>query len=177
MSKKIYLIRHCQATGQPATAELTEVGLKQAEALAKRLNEAGIQRIISSPYRRAIQSIEPFAFQQKIVIETDERLIERKLCEGHLPDWFEKLQETFIDLDLKLTGGESSREAMARGVALIQELIDESVPVAVVTHGNLLALILKHYQDEVDFDFWKNLQNPDIWLLELASENVQIKRL
>lgn len=35
MNKTIYLIRHCQATGQAPDAQLTGIGNKQAEDLAE----------------------------------------------------------------------------------------------------------------------------------------------
>lgn len=53
----LYIIRH----GDPdyATDSLTPRGVQQAEAVAKRLADAGIDRIFSSPMGRARQTAEP----------------------------------------------------------------------------------------------------------------------
>lgn len=111
---KIYIIRHCAASGQAPEAELTETGMAQAIELSGFLNELGIERIVSSPYARAVQSIAPLAEALAVEIETDERLKERVLSSGSLPDWFERLKSTFDDHELALEGGESSRQALDR---------------------------------------------------------------
>src|SRR3954453_2868357 len=43
----IYLVRHCQSTGQAPDAPLTDLGRQQARRLADALDELGIERIIS----------------------------------------------------------------------------------------------------------------------------------
>ena len=177
VGKKIYLIRHCEATGQAPEAELTGRGKGQAEELAEHLKDESITRIISSPYLRAIQSIAPFSALKEIEIETDDRLVERKLSEGDLPDWLQKLENSFEDLDLKFNGGESSNEAMKRATQVINNISEDEDNIAtVVTHGNLLTLILKHFNDEIGFEHWKNLRNPHVWLLDFSDKVVQIKQ-
>ena len=59
--KKIYLIRHCKATGQEPSAELTNEGKEKALELIPLLYKLNIDHIISSPYKRAIQTITPFS--------------------------------------------------------------------------------------------------------------------
>ncbi|SCM04647.1 Uncharacterized protein BC88300_04146 [Bacillus cytotoxicus] len=61
--KKLIVIRHCSATGKSRDAMLTIEGEKQASALAEFLMTSRLQidSIISSPFKRAIQSITPFA--------------------------------------------------------------------------------------------------------------------
>ena len=61
MNQVLYLVRHCQATGQEPDAPLTELGKQQAIALADWLSEVPIGRIISSPFIRAYQSAIPLS--------------------------------------------------------------------------------------------------------------------
>ncbi len=117
MQKTLYIVRHCQAVGQEANAPLTSEGNLQAIALANLLFGFGIERVISSPFIRAYQSIAPLAERLGLSIEIDNRLTERVLCATLLDDWRERLAESFTNLDLYLDGGESSRGAMARGIA------------------------------------------------------------
>ncbi len=116
----LYLVRHCQATGQEPDAPLTPLGESQAEALADLLAPLGIGRILSSPFHRARASITPLAMRLGVPIETDDRLIERVLCEAPLVDWRVHLEKSFDDFDYCLAGGESSRAATARAVAAIK---------------------------------------------------------
>ncbi|MCL6445339.1 MAG: histidine phosphatase family protein, partial [Alicyclobacillus sp.] len=164
--KNIYLIRHCQAEGQAADALLTDEGRKQAQNLAEFLRGREVEHIVSSPFVRAISTIQPFAEHVGIAIETDVRLAERVLSSINLPDWKRCLSATFDDLDLVYEGGESSRDAMNRGVAVVKELLKSAYRNSVVvTHGNLLALILKYFDDRVGFGQWQELTNPDVFLL------------
>ncbi|WP_404349363.1 histidine phosphatase family protein [Sutcliffiella horikoshii] len=171
MSKNIYIVRHCEAEGQPAEAQLTGKGFKQAGELAKFFSNTPIDRIISSPFLRAIQSIEPLSKETNSSIEVDERLAERTLSCVDLPDWLEKLKETYDDLELKYEGGESSREARDRIVSVVEEAFksDEENTI-IVTHGNIMSLLIRHYQPSFGFEDWKNLRNPDVFLLREERE-------
>lgn len=167
MSKNIYIVRHCQAEGQPAESQLTEEGFKQAEELAVFFSHIPVDRIVSSPFLRAIQTVEPLSKESNTNIEVDERLVERTLSSVDLPDWMEKLEATYGDLDLKFEGGESSREAMDRIVSVIEEALEsDGENIIIVTHGNIMSLLLKNYQESFGFEGWKNLRNPDVFLLK-----------
>ena len=39
--------------------------------------------------------------------------------------------------------------------------------VAVDTHGNLMALILKFFDEQIDYADWVNLQNPDVYRVQI----------
>ncbi|MEW9052930.1 MAG: histidine phosphatase family protein [Neobacillus sp.] len=176
--KQIYLIRHCQADGQEPEAVLTEEGIKQALNLSEYLTSLNIDRIISSPYTRTIQSIQPFAERINVKIELDQRLTERVLSNENLPDWFEKLQLTFVDLDMRLAGGETSREAMKRIVSVVKEVLHaDALNTVIVTHGNLLSLLLMHVDHNYGFEDWKKLSNPDVFLLKKESSQILIDQI
>lgn len=176
--KKVYLIRHCEAEGQPSEAPLTENGFKQANHLSDLFSEVPIDRIISSPYMRAVQSIEPLAKRINIEIETNEQLTERIVSTNNLPDWFDKLRATFDDLELKFEGGESSNEAMKRIVEVVENVFDSAPQnTIIVTHGNLLSLLLKHYNNNFGFEDWQRLRNPDVFFLKKENNRVTFERL
>lgn len=175
--KTLYVVRHCKAEGQEADAPLTPGGVAQSHGLADSLATANIERIISSPYVRATQSIAPLAWRLNLAVELDMRLAERVLCAGSRPDWQECLHASFLDLDLSLEGGESSRQAMQRAVAVVTELQRHSAQTTLlVTHGNLMALLLKHFDDSIGFAEWCALSNPDVYRVVLA-QPVSIQRL
>jgi 2,3-bisphosphoglycerate-dependent phosphoglycerate mutase len=172
MNRVVYLVRHCQATGQEADAPLTELGQLQAFGLSERLSKASISRIISSPFARAYQSILPLSRSLSLTIELDARLTERVLSLIPIDDWRERLAQTFIDLDLCVEGGESSRAAMMRGIAVVNQAMQQATgPVVLVTHGNLMTLMLKHFNEQVGFAEWASLRNPDVYCISFNSED------
>ena len=165
------LIRHCHSSGQDPGAVLTEIGQKQAEALARFLSDYPIDMIVSSSYARARQSIEPFAANVGLPVHLDNRLIERTLSGSPIDNWREVVRDSFGDLELRIPGGESAREVLDRGWAAITELIDggHQLPIA-VTHGNLLSLILNSLDPNFGYAGWESLSNPDVFALKEADD-------
>lgn len=165
---EIVLVRHAAASGQDAQAPLTAEGHAQAVQLAEALRQLDIERVVSSPFLRAIQSVEPFARGAGLLVETDQRLCERVLSARSLPDWREHLRRSFADLDYRLEDGESSRAAQSRAVAALLEAAAGGKRCVLVTHGNLLALLLKWVDDQVGYEFWSGLSNPDLFVVDVG---------
>jgi 2,3-bisphosphoglycerate-dependent phosphoglycerate mutase len=177
LSKTLYIVRHCKAAGQQPDAPLTPEGVAQAAQLADRLADLPIQRIVSSTFLRATQSIAPLAERLGLPIATDDRLAERVLSTVDLPDWLAALQAAFDDLDLCFEGGESSRTAMQRGVAaLCESELHPADTILLVTHGNLMTLLLKHFDPRIGFAEWQRLTNPDVYRVVLGPERAEIAR-
>ncbi|WP_249871813.1 histidine phosphatase family protein [Oceanobacillus saliphilus] len=173
--KKIYFVRHCSADGQHKDAPLTKMGIQQAVELATFFEKEQVtfDLILTSPYLRAIESIKPYTQLTGIPIEYDERLKERILSEDPVEDWMEALEKSFMDYSFSLHGGESARDVMARANEVIHEITrDASINnVIIVSHGNLLSHLFNQYDNSFGFEQWKELRNPDIYLLQLDSDN------
>ncbi|MBE3644265.1 histidine phosphatase family protein [Bacillus cereus] len=177
--KKIIVIRHCSATGQERDAELTTDGKNQANTLATFLleNQLQIDHIVSSPFVRAIDSIRPYALQANLSIQEDERLTERILSDVPMDDWMQKLESTFTNIDIAFSGGESTKQAMDRSISLIEDVLKlDYTTTLLVTHGNLLTLILRHFDHTIGFNEWRTLTNPDMYEITI-DEQYALKRL
>lgn len=172
------LIRHCAATGQEPSAPLTSAGESQAVKLAETLKNFPITRIVSSPYTRAIETITPFAQFHKIEVEQENRLMERVLSSENLSDWMEKLEMSFNTPSLAFEGGESGMEATSRIVAVLDELtVGSDDCIAIVSHGNLSALLLRHISSEFGFEEWKSMRNPEVFVVEWTKDSKRFHKL
>lgn len=167
LGRRLLLVRHCQSSGQLPEDPLTEVGLQQAESLAEFLADKHVDFVVTSAFKRARQTIEPFAAAAGLTAGVDIRLNERRLSDGPIENWREVIRDSFIDLDMRAPGGESGREVLERAWACLNDLLNggHNLPLA-VTHGNLLSLVL----NSVDPAFggyagWESLSNPDVYLL------------
>lgn len=177
--KNIYIVRHCQASGQEADAILTDEGNTQAEHLREFFSEIELDRILSSPFTRAVQTVELIANEKKISIEPEPRLAERVLSMEQLPDWLDKLKKTFDDPKLAFTGGESSYQASQRMHAVLEQvLMEEGNSILLSTHGNAMSLLLRQFDSTFGFEQWRTLTNPDVYLLNVPPAGVPLlKRL
>jgi 2,3-bisphosphoglycerate-dependent phosphoglycerate mutase len=176
--KTFYVVRHCAASGQEAEAILTEDGMKQASGLADFLSPFNIDHIISSPFARAIKSIEPLAQRLQLEIHSDVRLIERKL--GVLPhaDWLQCLEETFNDLSLTFPNGECSNDIITRASSVLDDpSLSGFNNIVIVTHGNFMSLLLRIFDATFGFEQWRSLTNPDVYKLEHNSSSSSLNRI
>jgi len=173
----LLLIRHCATSGQASDAPLTDEGARQAVQLAGTLRDAPIDAIVSSPYARAVASVAPLAARLGLEIGTDDRLRERVLSPEPLDDWQDHLQRSFDDPDYAVPGGESLAEAQARGLAAIAAAGAFRLP-AVVSHGNLIAAVLRSVDPAFGFEAWRDLRNPDVFLVTMqAAVPVEYRRM
>ncbi|RKQ38005.1 histidine phosphatase family protein [Oceanobacillus halophilus] len=179
--KKIYFVRHCSAYGQHIDSPLTETGITQAKQLSQffKQQNISIDKIISSPYLRAIETIKPYAEEHNISISIDQRLKERILSEEPLDDWLDVLEHSFQDPDYKLPGGESASEVSTRANQVVTSVLeDDSITnTIIVSHGNLLAIVFKMFDSNYGFEQWKELRNPDVFLLKHEKNNVSLNRI
>jgi 2,3-bisphosphoglycerate-dependent phosphoglycerate mutase len=167
--KHVYVVRHCKAAGQEPAAPLTAAGVLQAVELAEFLADKQIEYIVSSPFERACRTIAPLADQLGVAVVLDDRLTERVLSGTNHPNWRDMLRKTYDDLDLCYEGGETGSAAMNRVTSVVMEILHSRYNNAVIiSHGNLISLLLKHYDHRVGFEEWEAMSNPDVYHLSLS---------
>jgi 2,3-bisphosphoglycerate-dependent phosphoglycerate mutase len=172
-----YLVRHAHAEWEPdENRSISTRGQVDAIRAAEVLSSYEITRIYSSPFRRAKQTITPLADRLNLPIHIEPDLRERKLSEHQVGEFFQAVEMTWRDPSFHHPGGESNTTAQQRGVAVIlrSQAQHPDEHVALSTHGNLLALVLQHFEPSIDYDFWKNLTMPDIYRLNLGEEGEEM---
>ena len=165
-ARTLILVRHCEAASQHPDSVLTEVGVGQAQRLSDFLAGYPVDFIATSCYARARQSIEPYARNAGLSIHQDARLNERILSPEPIPNWKQLIRHSFDDPHLHVPGGESAIGVLCRARAALDDILDEEhgLPL-VVTHGNVMALLLHSVDASFGYQGWKSLTNPDIWIL------------
>lgn len=171
MNNTYYFIRHAHSNYTPdeINRPLSDKGqesLAQLEFLA----DKPITAIYSSPYQRAIQTVEPLAQSLKLSIQTDKRLVERKLSSQVITDQdFEKrLRRLWSQPTFSLVDGESNQQAQQRALALLHELESkhQNEEIIISSHGNLICILLSAFDSRIDYDFWHSLSMPDVLVLD-----------
>ena len=106
-------------------------------------------------------------------VQVDPRLNERILSPFPIVNWREVVRDSFADLDLRAPGGESANDVLGRAWPALNERLrgPHHLPV-VVTHGNLLALILHSIDLGFGYAGWEKLSNPDVYRVEVGGDDV-----
>jgi broad specificity phosphatase PhoE len=145
-----------QYLGQRLHASLTERGRRDAEALAERLATVHIDRIISSPLGRAVETALIIASRSDAPVETNEHLTEldygawEGLTVEEIDERFpgERAEYSANPAFARVGGGETGLDVAARLSRFIDELLDWSVEqergqtVMLVGHSSLNRIFL-----------------------------------
>ena len=172
---RVLLIRHAESQPDPKLPEserpLSPPGHLQAEGLVRPLEEHGVEVLYSSPFRRAIDTIKPFARAAGLPISIKTSLRERKLTSGFHPGWKQLIRKAWDDLEFKLPGGESGRECQARMRARVDSLAVQNPgrTIVVASHGNAIALYLNSLDNTFGWEAWAAMKNPDVFCVEYRS--------
>lgn len=170
----IYFVRHAHSTystdeiGRPLSLK----GFSDAKLVSDLLIDHHINHVISSPYKRAIQTVEELAQQFKLPIELMDGFRERKLSEHPVPDFDAAIAKVWSEPQFSLKGGESNLMAQERGVRSFMQVLDEwqGKNVVIGTHGNIMVLIMSYFDVKYDLTFWKQLEMPDIYQLSFEDK-------
>jgi 2,3-bisphosphoglycerate-dependent phosphoglycerate mutase len=169
----VLLIRHAESMAPGVsgfdeyTRPLTAKGFRDATKLCETLSSTRIDAAYSSPYLRARQTIEPIAQVRHLSIETIDDLRERLLSPSDLPDWRSHLKRSWEDFDYAPPGGETSRDAQARVLRVLDTIASRhrAGTVILASHGNLIALALNAFTPHVDYAFWESIPMPAVFTL------------
>ncbi len=185
---KIYMIRHCESEddvlncyGGCADFDLTEKGIKTAEQHSNKIINLGIQKIFTSPYKRAKNVGDIFANRIHCDIEVVKDLREMNtygVMSGVNKDLAKKIFSLLLESDeyksfgyyagKSFEGGESIQSFDDRVKSAFDYLTnqDNSV-IAVVTHGGVFRSVYKNILNKSE----KILEIEDVATIEINYEN------
>ncbi|WP_339279468.1 histidine phosphatase family protein [Paenibacillus sp. FSL W8-1187] len=180
MNTIIYMVRHAESSyseGNERTRGLTSKGILDAETITSMLRGEGIDRIISSPYARAVLTLEGLAKELGVEIKTDEDLRERHFSDDVISDeyFMPALKKSFEDPDFALPGGESSTVCQNRSVRVLKKILDECKgrKIAIGSHGNVMTLMMNYFDFRYEFDFMNQTTKPDVYKLQFEGLELQ----
>ncbi|WP_002149038.1 histidine phosphatase family protein [Bacillus cereus] len=165
----IYFVRHAHSTYTKEERErpLSEKGWLDAQNITSLLKDEKIDVVISSPYERAIQTVEGIANANKLSIQLEEDLRERLLSKEPVQDFNDAIQKVWEDWTFAYEGGESNDVAQRRAVLCMQNILGKykGKNIVIGTHGNIMVLLMNYFDSKYDFQFWKTLHMPDVYKL------------
>lgn len=153
----VYFIRHAQSdrfTQDDRTRPLTAEGLADTKKITEALSDKGITRIISSPYKRTIQTVTDLSEKLGLSIETNEDLRERNAGKWHGENFKDFIKAQWEDFSYHILDGECLNEVQARNIKALQYYLDKysGETIAVATHGTALSTIINYYYNDFNYD-------------------------
>ena len=173
----IYFVRHAHSDYSPDeyNRPLSMRGFQDVERINTIFESIEVTKIISSPYKRAIQTVEGIAQLKTMEVVIIDELKERTLSEVPVDNFEEAIQKIWQDEQFAFEGGESNVTAQKRAINALLPLLQPNSKIVIGTHGNIMTLILNYFDCSIGFEFWQALKMPDV--IECTIDNQQIKEL
>lgn len=178
----IYMVRHAESPymdGSERTRGLSVEGKRKAQQAAELLINEGINLIVSSPYARAILTVEGLAHKLNLDIIEIEDLRERHFAGDDYKisddEFMLAVNRMFEDPSYALPGGESNLVCQNRAVAALKTILEQhnGSKIAIGTHGNVMTLMIGYFDSNYGFDFLMQTDKPDVYKLEF--EGLELK--
>ncbi|HGH1669239.1 TPA: histidine phosphatase family protein [Bacillus cereus] len=187
MSTYIYMVRHGESPkleGNERMRGLTERGHMDARGVTDILKSERIDTFISSPYKRAMLTIEESAnFHEKEIVvyenlkecmfSSEDQVISDK-------EVYPLVQKMFSNPDFARTEGESYADCQRRVVKVLKEILMDfrGCKIVIGTHGLVMTLMMNYFDKQYGFEFLMNTSKPDIYKMEFKEEQLMnVKRL
>ena len=156
----LYFVRHAQPDEShldDRSRPLTPLGLADRSGVTMTLKGRGITRCVSSPYKRAVDTIAPFCSEEDILITTDERLRERQMG----PKASDFLEKRWADYSVAEEGGETINEVRERLIPALNDILDnnEGESVVIGFHGAALSIIMNYLDSSCGLDWFRMIHD------------------
>ncbi|AJH81647.1 histidine phosphatase family protein [Bacillus thuringiensis] len=187
MNTYIYMVRHGESPkldGGERTRGLNEKGSLDVHKVTDILKTEGIDTFISSPYKRAVLTIEKTAnlYEREILIY--ENLKECMFSSGDQvisdKEVYPLVQKMFSNPGYALAKGESYADCQRRVVKVLKEILMDfqGQKIVIGTHGLVMTLMMNYFDKQYGFEFLMNTSKPDIYKMEFKEKQLMnVERL
>lgn len=173
MRTNVYFIRHAEPNydnHDDMTRELSEKGLKDRVLVTEFLKDKQIDAVLSSPFKRAVDTVRDFAEKSGLEIEVVEVFRERRIDNCWIEDFKGFCKKQWEDFNYKLSDGECLQEVQARNIAALKDVIKryEGKNLVVGSHGTALSTIINFYDKSFGYAQFEEIRGLMPWVVQVS---------
>lgn len=166
----LYFVRHAQPNfhnHDDYNRELSEKGLQDRRYVTEFLRDKSVDVVLSSPFKRAVNTVKDFADTYGYVIHTVEDFRERKVDNCWIEDFYSFSKKQWENFDYRLTDGESLNEVQQRNIRALKQVLQQykNKTVVIGSHGTALSTMINYYQPEFAFARFEQIKNIMPWIV------------
>lgn len=174
----IYFIRHAQPNYEnhdDFSRELSPKGLKDRMLAADYLRDRGVDAVLSSPFKRAADTVAPVAERLGLAVETVEDFRERKVGSGWIEDFDGFTFRQWADFNYKLPDGESLGEVQERNLKALGGVLEQFAGRTVVigSHGTALSTLVHHFRPGFGYAGFDRIRPVMPWVVHFVFDGCQ----
>ena len=172
---QLYFVRHAQPlyrTHDDAERELSPKGLADRALVTDFLLDKEISVVLSSPYRRALDTVRHFADTVRMPITHVAAFREREVAGEWIDDFDAFCRRQWADFDYHLPGGECLQEVQDRNIAAVQRVLKDykSQRIVIGGHGTSIATVLNYYDPTFGYEGFESIRRLMPWIVRLDFE-------
>ena len=167
----VYFVRHAEpnyANHDDEMRELSAKGLEDRKLVSEYLNNKNVDVVISSPYKRAMDTVKHFADNHHFAIEIMNDFRERKADNVWIEDFNAFCKRQWSDFSYKLSGGESLSEVQERNIRALKHVLKKykGKTVVVGSHGTALSTIINYFDNTFGYEDFVKIQSLMPWIVK-----------
>lgn len=171
----VYFVRHAEPNynnHDDMSRELSAKGLEDRKLVTQFLMDKGIDVVLSSPFKRACDTVAEFAVTKGFEIQTMDDFRERKIDSCWIEDFNAFSRAQWADFNYKLSDGECLKEVQERNIAALNHVLKiyEGKNIVVGSHGTALSTIINYYDSSFGFDDFEKIRGLMPWVVKFAFE-------
>ena len=171
----VYFIRHAQADNTLRDGRirpLTDKGMNDRTLVTEFLRDKNINIVLSSPFKRAIDTVADFAEKSGLGIETIEDFRERKSDIDFASvnfDFEAFMERQWSDFSYTYSDGECLSEVQNRNIAALNAVLKKhnGKNIIIGTHGTALSTIINYYDHTYGFTDFMAMVNILPWVVKM----------
>lgn len=135
--------------------------------------------MLSSPYKRSIDTVKEFADTYGFKIETIYDFRERKTDSVWIEDFSGFSKKQWDDFDYKHSDGESLREVQNRNIKALEVVLKKyrDKNIVIGSHGTALSAIINYYDKSFGYSDFLKIKSLMPWIVQLTFDNTTIKEI
>lgn len=169
----IYFVRHAQCDNSvhdDLTRPLTPKGMLDRTLVTNYLESKEISVVISSPYKRAYDTVAHFAEQNNLDVICIDKFKERRMADVWIDDFDAYARKQWADFTYTLNSGESLSNVQARNIEALREVLftypDKNI--AVGTHGTALSTIVNYFDKSFAYENFAAIVSLMPWIVHFG---------
>ncbi len=169
----IYFVRHAQPNYEnhdDMSRELSAKGLADRKLVTKFLSDKQVDIVLSSPFKRAVDTVCDCAEINGITIETIDDFRERKVDSGWIEDFSAFCKAQWEDFHYKLSDGECLQEVQDRNIKALNEVLVtyKDKVIVIGTHGTALSTIINYYDNSFGHAEFEKIKTLMPWVVKMT---------
>ncbi|MFT8311101.1 MAG: histidine phosphatase family protein [Sporolactobacillus sp.] len=177
----IYFVRHAESDFRihnDRLRPLTEKGMRDRVMVTNYLCNQPIDQVLSSPYKRAVDTVKQLANLKNLPIYKDEDFRERSVGEW-VEDFRAYAERQWNDFRFKLEGGESLSEVQERVTRALNQILNERNHQVLVIgcHGTALSMIINYYDSTYEFANFEQMKQLMPWIVKMTFDDQTCKQI